>query len=367
MSRGAERSRAEMLRALAHEFRQSTGLGASLWRAVASRMGMAVTDVQVLDLLESSGPMTAGQIADHTGLTTGSTTSLLNRLEETGLVRRERDPADGRRVIVQLTSGADPLQAIAPTFDALSKALENLTAPYDDEHLAFLLEVLAGSNASARQELVGLLSSPEREGDSASAPLGEVTEGRLVLDAPAAIVQSARLVVRAGDSMIDLYQAHFEGPAPDVKVTAGEVAVRYPRRLRNLIGGQRAAEVTLNTTIPWHILVQGGGANVTAELEGLDLRELEVKGGGSVIRLNLPVPAGVVPIRISGGGSEVTVRRPAGVAARVHLKGLGSMVVFDDHKYTDNAMLHSAGFTTTGPHYSFDISSAGSLITITFT
>ena len=40
-----------------------------------------------------------------------------------------------------------------------------------------------------------------------------------------------------------------------------------------------------------------------------------------MIRLNLPVPAGVVPIRISGAASVITVRRPAGVAARVHLKG----------------------------------------------
>jgi DNA-binding MarR family transcriptional regulator len=364
MSRGAERSRAEMLRALAREFRQSTGLGASLLRAVASRMGMAVTDVQVLDLLQNTGPMTAGQIADHTGLTTGSTTSLLNRLEEAGLVRRERDPDDGRRVIVQLTSGADPLQAIAPTFDALSKALEDLTAPYDDEHLAFLLEVLAGSNARSRQELVRLQTAPEREGDSASAPLGEVTGGRLV------IVEGARLLVRAGDGMTDLFQAHFEGPEPDVKVTAGEVAIRYPRRLGNLIGGKRAAEVTLSTTIPWQIVIQGGGADFTAELERLDLRDLEVKGGGSMIRLNLPVPYGVVPIRISGGASVITVRRPAGVAARVHLKGSASMVVFDDRTYAgmgNNAMLHSAAFTTTGPHYSFDIASAASVITITFT
>jgi DNA-binding MarR family transcriptional regulator len=365
MSRGVERSRAEMLRALAREFRQSTGLGASLLRAVASRMGMAVTDVQVLDLLESTGPMTAGQIADHTGLTTGSTTSLLNRLEEAGLVRRERDPDDGRRVIVQLTSGADPLQAIAPTFDALSKTLEDLTAPYDDEHLAFLLEVLAGSNARSRQELVRLQTAPERDGDRASAPLGEVTGGWLVVE-----VEGTRLLVRAGEGITDLYQAHFEGPAPDVKVTAGEVAIRYPRRLWNLAGGKRSAEVTLNTTIPWHIVIQGGGADITAELERLDLRELEVKGGGSMIRLNLPVPTGMVPIRISGGASAITVRRPAGVAARVHLKGWSSTVVFDDHTYSgmgNNAMLHSADFTTTGPHYSFDLASAASGITITST
>jgi DNA-binding MarR family transcriptional regulator len=361
MSRGTERSRGEMLQALAREFRQSTGLGASLLRAMASRMGMAATDVQVLDLLQSTGPMTAGQIADHVGLTTGSTTSLLSRLEEADLIRRERDPNDGRRVIVQLTSGVDPLQAITPTFDALSKALEDLTAPYDDEHLAFLLEVLIGRNARSRQELVRLQTAPEREGDNASAPLGEVTDGRLV------IAEAAQLLIRAGDGMTDLYQAHFEGPAPDVKVTTGEVSIRYPRRLLNLTGGERAAEVTLNTTIPWQIVIQGGGAMITAELERVELRELEVRGGGSMIHLNLPVPSGVVPIRISGGGSTIRVQRPADVAARVHLKGLGSMLVFDDQSYSGNAVLHSTNFTTTSPHYSFDVASVGSEIIITLT
>jgi hypothetical protein len=89
-----------------------------------------------------------------------------------------------------------------------------------------------------------------------------------------------------------------------------------------------------------------------------------------MIRLNLPVPAGVVPIRISGGASAITVRRPAGVAARVYLKGWASMLVFDDHPYAsmgNNAMLHSADFTTTGPHYSFDIAGAASEISITCT
>jgi DNA-binding MarR family transcriptional regulator len=362
MSRDAEGTRAEMLRALAREFRQNTGLGASLFRAAAGRMGLAVTDVQVLDLLQSSGPMTAGQLADLIGLTTGSITAMLNRLEGAGFVRRERDPDDGRRVIIHLVPGQDHLRAITPFFDAMGKVLEDLTAPYDDEHLAFLLEVLTGNNAFSRQELVRLRAAPVSEEESVSTPIGEETSGRLV------VVGSARLTIRADEGLTDLYQAHFEGPAPDVKVTAGEVAIRYPRRLWNLTGGQGGAEVTLNTTISWQIGIQGGGSAITAELERLDLRELEVKGGGSIIRLNLPVPSGVVPIRISGGGSVITVRRPASVAARVHLKGWLSMVVFDDHTYSDmgnNAMLHSADFTTTGPHYSFDIASAASEITIT--
>jgi DNA-binding MarR family transcriptional regulator len=98
LSSGSEVKRAELLGEFAGELRQSTGLGASFFRAAATRIGMTVTDMQVIDLLESMGPMTAGQLADLTGLTTGAITGMLNRLEEAGFVRRKRDPNDGHRV-----------------------------------------------------------------------------------------------------------------------------------------------------------------------------------------------------------------------------------------------------------------------------
>src|SRR5207244_820416 len=109
---------------------------------------------------------------------------------------------------------------------------------------------------------------------------------------------------------------HFEGPAPDVTAKDGVVTIRYPRRLWALVGAEkRMADVKLNTGIPWRIVVQGSAAEITAELGKLDLTGLEVKGGMSMIRLELPAPSSVVPIRISGGASEIVVRRPAGVAA----------------------------------------------------
>jgi hypothetical protein len=125
--------------------------------------------------------------------------------------------------------------------------------------------------------------------------------------------------------MAELYQARFEGPVPSVAAKEGVVTIRYPRRLWVLGGEQRAAEVTLSVAIPWQIAIQGGASEVTAELGGLTLAALVVKGGLSSIRLELPAPSSVVPIRISGGASEITVRRPAGVAARVHLKGWASL------------------------------------------
>ena len=95
-------TRAALLAELARELRQFNGLSASYFRAVAARNGMTATDMQVIDMLDGAGPMTAGQLAELTGLTTGAITGMLKRLEEAGIVRRESDPEDGRRVIVRL-------------------------------------------------------------------------------------------------------------------------------------------------------------------------------------------------------------------------------------------------------------------------
>ena len=61
------------------------------------------TDLRCLDVLERLGPMTAGELASSCGLTTGALTALLDRLERAGYVRRDRDEADRRKVVVSMT------------------------------------------------------------------------------------------------------------------------------------------------------------------------------------------------------------------------------------------------------------------------
>jgi DNA-binding MarR family transcriptional regulator len=363
VSSGSQEKRADLLGELVRELRQFTVLGASFFRAAAARIGMTVTDLQVMDILESTGPSTAGQLADLSGLTTGAITGMLNRLEEARLVRRERDPNDGRRVIVRLERGKDEIHKIGPIFDSLGKAWDELASDYDDEHIAFLLEFLIRSNAMSRKEIIRLQEAPSSEGGIFSAPLLDLKSGRLVVSSGI-----SRLTLRTTEGMAELYQARFEGPVPDVKAKDGVVTIRYPRRLLGLGGQQRAAEVTLNVAIPWQIVIQGGASDVTAELGGLDLAGLEVKGGLSSIRLELPMPSGVVPMRISGGASEIIVRRPVGVAARAHLKGWVSTFVFDDQTFSDmgnNVWLQSSGFEPTAPYYDIEVSSSASMVTIT--
>ncbi len=364
MSSGSHEKRAEILGELARELRQFYGLGASFFRAAAARMGMTATDLQVIDLLDSTGPMSAGQLADLTGLTTGAITGMLNRLEESGFVRRERDPNDARKVIVRLARGEDKRRAIGPVFDDMMKTWNELASHYDDDQLALLLEFLKRGNAISRSEIIRLQEKPAGAGEIFSAPLGNLENGRLVVSSAI-----SRLAVRADDGMTELYQAHFEGPVPDVKVNQGVITIRYPRRLSALLGVEkRAAEVRLSTVIPWQIAIQGGAAMINAELGELNLARLEVKGGASSIRLELPVPSGVVPIHISGGASEIIVRRPAGVAARVHLKGWASAIVFDDQNFSNmgnDVRLQSPGFDPAAPYYDIEVSSSASMVTIT--
>ncbi len=363
MSSGAQESRAEVLKALARELRQFNGLGASYFRAAAARIGMTVTDMQVIDVLNLTGPMTAGQLADLTGLTTGAITGMLNRLEEAGLVRRESDPHDGRRVIVRLVPDNAELQKIDAAFDSFGDAWDELVARYDDEQLTLLLEFLQRSNALSRNELARLRESGSDKERVSSQPLGDLTSARLVF--PAGIY---RLTLRADSAITELYQARFKGPAPDVTAKDGVVTFRYPRRLWVLGGGQSAAEVTLNATLPWWIVIHGGASEVTAELSQLDLAGLEVKGGMSKVRLELPAPTGMVPIQISGGASDITLRRPAGVDARVHLKGWVSTFVFDDQTFSavgNDVRLQNTGYKGTGSCYDIEVTSSASNVTIT--
>lgn len=109
-----------------------------LGAASAERIGINVTDLNCLNILALGGRMTAGDLARRTGLTTASITGVLDRLEEAGFVRRERDPDDRRRVIVRLDA-ARGMRDVAPVFAPVVAAWRAVAAQYTDDQLRFLL------------------------------------------------------------------------------------------------------------------------------------------------------------------------------------------------------------------------------------
>ncbi|XVV04365.1 MarR family winged helix-turn-helix transcriptional regulator [Actinosynnema sp. CA-248983] len=95
---------ADVLERFAGYARESSALTARFHHRVAERMGLSPTDEKCLDLaVRAEGPVTAGRIAELSGLSTGAVTGVIDRLEKAGYVRRVRDPHDRRKVLVEVT------------------------------------------------------------------------------------------------------------------------------------------------------------------------------------------------------------------------------------------------------------------------
>src|SRR5919109_5681063 len=67
------------------------------------KLGINRTDLRCLNIVDNHGPMTAGRLAELSGLTTAAVTSVLDRLERAGYARRTRDQEDRRQVMVEVT------------------------------------------------------------------------------------------------------------------------------------------------------------------------------------------------------------------------------------------------------------------------
>jgi DNA-binding MarR family transcriptional regulator len=68
----------------------------------AEKVGIGLTDMQVVHMLQLYGPSTPGRLAVWTGLSSGGITVALDRLEKAGYLRRERNPSDRRSLIITL-------------------------------------------------------------------------------------------------------------------------------------------------------------------------------------------------------------------------------------------------------------------------
>ena len=110
--------------------------------AVADRMGVSVTDAKCRSILLQLGPMTAGDIAQRLGLTTGAVTGVIDRLVAAKLVRRVADPTDRRRVVVELLSNPRREREIEGLFEPMGSRISGLVAGYSDRDQAILAEFL---------------------------------------------------------------------------------------------------------------------------------------------------------------------------------------------------------------------------------
>ena len=141
--------RAELLEGLALAGRASSVATVMFHTAVATRQGLSASEEKALDLLERSGPLTAGELARQSGLAPASVTGLINRLEHKGFARRIQNPSDRRSILVEVD--VERMYArVAPMFADWARSLQELYAGYSDEQLEVILHFL--TEAARRQQ-----------------------------------------------------------------------------------------------------------------------------------------------------------------------------------------------------------------------
>jgi DNA-binding MarR family transcriptional regulator len=147
--------RVEQVTQLVTEMQRSSDISTFFIHAVATKVGINPTDLKVLSILLRQGPLSAGRIAELTGLTTGAITFMLDRLEKAGYARRMRHPTDRRIVLIELIP--EPLQrATGDYFANMAQATTDVVKNYTNEQLELVLDFLGKVNTAAEEVVKGM-------------------------------------------------------------------------------------------------------------------------------------------------------------------------------------------------------------------
>jgi DNA-binding MarR family transcriptional regulator len=162
------KSRAALLQELENAMRKASAQGTMFAKAVADRAGISSSDMDCMDFLNIEGRMTAGRLAELTGLTSGAITGVIDRLEKAGFVRRERDESDRRKVFIAPVP--ERIREIGRFYEAMQRAMHRQSEGYSEAELKLLLRYATESYQSilgATNELKAMI-----EGSPKAKPVG---------------------------------------------------------------------------------------------------------------------------------------------------------------------------------------------------
>jgi DNA-binding MarR family transcriptional regulator len=123
---------------------------------MAQRFGLSVTDWRAWDLVIRHGPLTAGNLAERTGLTPGAVTGLIDRLVEAGVVCRVPDPQDRRKVLVKSMHKPADQHRRGELFAPMLQATEKLYTDYSDSQLKTIAEFMVRMSVLLREQTARL-------------------------------------------------------------------------------------------------------------------------------------------------------------------------------------------------------------------
>ncbi|MGD0611530.1 MAG: MarR family transcriptional regulator [Anaerolineales bacterium] len=109
--------------------------------AVVEKLGVNITDWECLGLLLQKGVSTPTELSKHTGLTSGATTAMLDRLERSGIIERRRNPEDRRGTLIVIDK--EKAANLAALFASARRAQDQLLSSYTEKELEFLSDFIS--------------------------------------------------------------------------------------------------------------------------------------------------------------------------------------------------------------------------------
>jgi len=105
--------------------------------AIGRKAGLSGTDHKFLGFLREKGQMTAGELSNLTGLTTGAVTGLIDRFEKKKLVKREFAKDDRRKVII-VPNTEKIMVLFVPLYKEFRDKSEKLIASFSNKESTIL-------------------------------------------------------------------------------------------------------------------------------------------------------------------------------------------------------------------------------------
>ena len=144
-------SHSELLKALEDQSRELSTRTVIFHHFIGERLRLNPTDHKCLDLIfRAEAPMTATKLAEETGLSTGTITGVMDRLEKAGYTKRKRDAKDRRLIFIEpLVDKA--ITKLGPIFEPIRQASLELYCKYTDEELRVILDYITNCNRMTQE------------------------------------------------------------------------------------------------------------------------------------------------------------------------------------------------------------------------
>ena len=137
--------------------------GSFFGQTVAIRFGLSESDVEAIEVLLDTGAATAGRLSELMGLSSGAVTRVIDRLEQAGYVRRVPDPADRRRVVVELVP--EKMTEMEATMAHFGEKSATEIGRYSDAELTVINDFLTRMAAITRDEANAMRDAPDRDAE----------------------------------------------------------------------------------------------------------------------------------------------------------------------------------------------------------